>query len=228
MQSGQDASAPGERPGVNLGLTAAADRARPGSSTATPGTARGHPADIADRGLHGRNTGGPRRGTGPAGRGPRLAVLRPTPYLLPIRPVPGAWWLYRIQNRSRAECRCRRGATVPVRCPTHPLQHSRSDVRDASPGSGARPGAARGAVLARGRVGSRGTHRRPTRGTRGALYTDRSLTMSNVRPGPARQQRPGQRAPPGTARTARGRSPHARARTQHASSQMRCPSAARA
>ena len=136
MQSGQDASAPGGRPGGNLGLTAAADRARPGSSTATPGTARGHPADIADRGLHGRNTGGPRRGTGPAGRGPRLAVLRPTPYLLPIRPVPGAWWLYRIQNRSRAECRCRRGATVPVRCPTHPLQHSRSETRPPAPARG--------------------------------------------------------------------------------------------
>ena len=124
------------RQGSGPGLTAAADRARPGSSTATPGTARGHPADIADRGLHGRNTGGPRRGTGPAGRGPRLAVLRPTPYLLPIRPVPGAWWLYRIQNRSRAECRCRRGATVPVRCPTHPLQHSRSETRPPAPARG--------------------------------------------------------------------------------------------
>ena len=135
-QSGQDASAPGERPGVKNRRGGPRPTRQQHRDGPTPGTARGHPADIADRGLHGRNTGGPRRGTGPAGRGPRLAVLRPTPYLLPIRPVPGAWWLYRIQNRSRAECRCRRGATVPVRCPTHPLQHSRSETRPPAPARG--------------------------------------------------------------------------------------------
>lgn len=115
-------SAPGERPGVNLGLTAAADRARPGSSTATPGTARGHPADIADRGLHGRNApvdraAGPDRPD--ADRGLPSCGLRPTCYRYAQYPEPGGCTGSRtvavLSVAVGAAQRCRSGV-LHIRC----------------------------------------------------------------------------------------------------------------
>lgn len=148
MQSGQDADPPGERPGVNLGLTAAADRARPGSSTATPGTARGHPADIADRGLHGRNApvdraAGPDRPD--ADRGLPSCGLRPTCYRYAQYPEPGGCTGSRtvavLSVAVGAARRCRSGV-LHIRCSipaptseTRPPAPARGRVRRAEPSS---------------------------------------------------------------------------------------------